>query len=331
MINFNARSSIYYRATNGSAGCTFQTAKQLAIKKQKLDQQRQVLQSQIMNSSKLVGLIFDAITRQQGFSFIRLGDSELLILAQDLIFPSRIDISQWGNLLAELCCDSDLGEGDDEVSRWWYIIQVSGNQFPDRVAWEYLVKAVSSATVIGVPSTYRPGRSLKHMKLLEGFQTLFIKILSELNIPIESLKLADSAEHHMLHASGWFRRLLVPNQYPGLCQQFGLPFNFQPRILLVGNLAAPFADLLIREGCKITASIQPVGMYNIKDVIRAIQQYSFDLALVSAGTAAKYICTSIAQRMGKVALDTGQLFDELLYEYGHLNHENYIIPFMSFM
>ncbi|MDD3023839.1 MAG: hypothetical protein PHE26_08075 [Syntrophomonadaceae bacterium] len=330
-MNLNAKSAIYFHAANGSPGCTFQSAQQLAIEKQKLTQQRHVLQSQIMNTAELVSLIFRALTRQQGFSFIRLGDSELLILAQDLIFPSHIDISQWGHLLADLCCDNDLGEGDDEVSRWWYIVQVSGNQFPDRVAWEYLVKAVSTATIIGIPSTYRPGRSLDHMKLLEGFQTLFIKILSKLNIPAESLKLADSAEHHLLHASGWFRRLLLPNQYPGLCQQFGLPLCFQPRILLAGNLAAPFADLLIREGCNVAAVIQPVGMNNIEDVIRQIRQHSFDIALVSAGTAAKYICTCIAQHMGKIALDTGQLFDELLYEYGHLNHENYIIPFMSFM
>lgn len=150
-------------------------------------------------------------------------------------------------------------------------------------------------------------------------------------IPVESLRLADSAEHHMLHASGWFRKLLLPNQYPGLCQQFGLPPSYQPRILLIGNLASSFAGLLQAEGCDVAASIQPVGMYNIENIITRIHQYSFDLALVSAGTAAKYICSSIAQQMGKVALDTRQLFDVLLSEYGNLNHDNFVIPYISFM
>ncbi|MDD3270246.1 MAG: hypothetical protein PHX14_13090 [Syntrophomonadaceae bacterium] len=330
-MNVNTKSAIYFQAANGTPGRTFQTALQLAKEKLKLAQQRQILQSRLMSTSALVGLIFRALARQRSFSFIRLGDSELLIMAQDLLFPSSIDISQWGHLLANLCCDRDLGEGDDEVRRWGYIVQVSGNQFPDLVAREYLIKAVLAASVIGVPSAYRPGRSFEHMKLLEGFQTLFLEILPKLSLPLENLKLADSAEHHMLHASGWFRKLLLPNQYPGLCQQFGLPPSFQPRILLIGNLASSFAELLKTEGGNVVASLQPVGMNNIAAVIKQIHYYSFDLALVSAGTAAKYLCTSIAQQTGKVALDTGQLFDELLYSYGHLKHENYAIPYMSFM
>lgn len=329
-MNIGIKSAVYFNAAHGITGRTFQTAQQLAKEKQNLAQQRQSLQNQLMNTYAVVDLIFRALANRHGFSFIRLGDSELLIMAQDLLFPSSIDISQWGNLLADLCCDRDLGEGDNEVSRWGYILQVSGNQFPDLRAREYLEKALFSASLVGVPSTYRPGRSLEHMKLLEGFQTLFLKIMTELAISPENLKLADSAEHHMLHASGWFRKLLLPSQYPGLCQQFGLPSDFQPQILLIGNLASPFAKLLKTEGCNIIASVQPVGMYNIEAVIRQIGQYSFDLALVSAGTAAKYICTSIARQMGKVALDTGQLFDELL-NYGNLNHENFVIPYMSFM
>lgn len=329
-MNIATKSAIYFHAAHGIPGRTFKTARQLVRERQKLAQQRQVMQNRIISTYAVVNLVFQALINRQGFSFIRLGDSELLVLAQDLIFPCSIDISQWGGLLADLCCDYDLGEGDDEVSRWGYIVQVSGNQFPDPIAREYLEKAVFSASLIGVPSTYRPGRSLEHMKLLEGFQTLFLKILEKLAIPVGNLNLADSAEHHMLHANGWFRKMLVPNQYPGLCQQFGLPLYFQPQILLIGNLAAPFAELLKAEGCNIAGVIQPVGMYNIEEVITQAGQYSFDLALVSAGTAAKYICTSIARHNNKVALDTGQLFDELLH-YGNLNHENYEIPYMSFM
>jgi len=284
-----------------------------------------------MSTSALVGSIYRALAKHQPFSFIRLGDSELLMLAQDLLFPCNVDISQWGSLLADLCCDSKLGEGDDEVCRWGRIVRLSGNEFPDLAARDYLTRAISAANVIGIPSNDRPGRSPEHIKLLEGFQTLFLTILNRLEIPLESLKLADSAEHHKLHASGWFRKLLLPNQYPGLCQQFSLPPSFQPQIILIGNLAAPFEALLKAAGCNVVASINEVGMYNIDSVINQAGQYPFDLALVSAGTAAKYICTSIAQQMGKVALDTGQLFEVLIHGYGHLNHEGYGIPYMSFM
>ncbi|MEN6351587.1 MAG: hypothetical protein ABFD08_19605 [Syntrophomonas sp.] len=330
-MNINIKPLVYYRISNKNPGYTVQTASQLTKQKQKLDQQRMILESCLLNTYDLASIIFNALSQRQGFSFIRLGDSELLVLAQDTVFPTSTDISKWGDLLAILCCDPDLGQGDNEVSRWEYIVKVSGNQFPDKTAQEYLIKAVLSATVLGIPSAYRPGRSLEHVKLLKGFQTVFMNILQKLSIPFESLRLTDSAQHHMLHANGWFRRLLLPHQYPGINQLFGLPAGYQPRILLVGNLSLPFAEMLKNEGCDVTASIQPVGMYNIEQVLSEIQKYSFDLALVSAGTAAKYICTSIARGMGKVALDTGQLLDVLLFEYGHLNNQNFKIPFFSFM
>lgn len=331
-MSINIKSSTpLFTLANGTPSYAFQTAHRNTMEKQTVIKQRRLLQSRINNTSTTAALVFRALSSQQGFSLIRLGDSELLVLAQDLLFPTSIPISQWGALMSALCCDPDLGQGDDEINRWENIVRVSGNQYPDYIARYYLIRALSAASLIGIPSAYRPGRSVEHVKLLEGFQTVFLNVLDKLKIPLQSLQLTDSAEHHLLHASGWLRRILVPNQYPDLGQHFGLSPDYQPRIILAGNLASPFASLLAREGCQIVAAIQPVGFYNIEDVIRQIGLYSFDLALVSAGTAAKYICTSIAGQMGKVALDTGQLFDVILNQYGHLNHESYVIPVMKFM
>ncbi|MEN6462806.1 MAG: hypothetical protein ABFC94_15735, partial [Syntrophomonas sp.] len=294
-MSINIKSSApLFTLANGTPSHAFQTSPGYAMEKQAVIKQRQLLQSRIINTSTTAALVFRALSSRQGFSLIRLGDSELLVLAQDLLFPTSIPMSQWGALMADLCCDPDLGQGDDEVNRWDHIVRVSGNQYPDYTARYYLIKALSAASLIGIPCTYRPGRSVEHVKLLEGFQTVFLNVLYKLNIPLKSLLVTDSAEHHLLHASGWLRRILVPNQYPDLGQHFGLPSNYQPRIILAGNLASPFANLLAREGCQIAAAIQPVGISNIEDVIRQIGLHSFDLALVSAGTAAKYICTSIA-------------------------------------
>lgn len=330
-MSINIKSTPLFTLANGTPSYTFAASPTNTRGKQNIIQRRQFLQSRIMSTSAVAASVFQALTSQQGFSLIRLGDSELLVLAQDLLFPTSIPMSQWGALMADLCCDPDLGQGDNEVNRWENIVRVSGNQYPDYTARYYLINALSSASMVGIPSSYRPGRSFEHVKLLEGFQTVFLNILPKLGIPLISLKLSDSAIHHLLHASGWLRRLLVPNQYPDLAQRFGLLPGYQPRVLLAGNLAAPFASLLAREGCLVVAAIQPVGMCNIEDVFRQISQHSFDLALVSAGTAAKYICTGIARQMGKVALDTGQLFDTLLNQYGHLNYEHYVIPIMTFM
>lgn len=321
-----------------------------------LESQRQHLESKVMNIDTLAVRIFQALARRERFSFIRLGDSELLVLAQELVFPVNVDITEWGPLLSQLCFE-DIGQGDKgerhqktimrdrqlkvavkegpsgrtEVKRWRRILEMSGVGYPDLAARDYMQKALLSASVIGIPTSYRPGRSQEHIKLLKGFQTVFLAVLDKMEVSLDSLSLADSAGHHMLQAEGWLRKFMLPNQYPGLCHQFGLSESYQPRILLIGNLAHRFEGLLVSGGCNLAGIIRPVGMNNIEETIAQAGRHSFDLALVSAGTAAKYICTSLAQDLGKVAIDTGQLFAILTFDYRHLNHEGYVIPFDTVM
>lgn len=325
--------------------------------RQQLELQRQDLEQRLLTIDQVAGSILKALARREGFSFIRLGDSELLVLAQELVFPVGRDISAWGPLLAELCCDDSLGQGDKghrpqtaivhdqqfkvlikrgpvgmtEVQRWASILRVSGIQYPDLAARDYVVKALRAANITGIPTVRRPGRTQEHLNLLKGFQTIFLTVLAKLGISLHDLTLTDSAGHHLLYASGWLRRILLPNHYPGLCEEYNLPAGYQPRVLVIGNLAAEFQGFLNRQGVSAIWAIQPVGMHNMESVIDQARKYDFDLVLVSAGTAAKYICTAIAREMGKVAVDTGQLFNTLLFDYQHLDHQNYVIPYMSLM
>lgn len=326
-------------------------------RRQQLEMQRQDLENRLIGIDQIAGRILRALAGQEAFSFIRMGDSELLVLAQELVFPIKQDISEWGPLLAELCCDYNLGQGDrghrrqttiikdqglqvsikqgpvgtTEVKRWANILRLSGIDYPDLLAREYMQRALGEASVIGVPTARRPGRSEEHLNLLKGFQTVFLTVLDRLSISLDDLTLTDSAGHHLLHAGGWLRKIMLPDQYPGLCEEFGLPPGYQPRVLLIGNLAGGFQSLLLREGCQVVGAIYPVGLANSEEVLSLARRYTFDLALVSAGTAAKYICTALARDMGKVTIDAGQLFNTLLNEYGNLNHQSYIVPYMSLM
>ncbi|MGE5390807.1 MAG: hypothetical protein ACM3PE_07055 [Deltaproteobacteria bacterium] len=324
---------------------------------QHLEQQRQDMESRIIDIDRVAKAIFRAMAVREGFSFIRLGDSELLALAQELIFPINCDITEWGPMLARLCCDDKLGQGDrghgrpatiirdqqfkvsikhaaggpTEVKRWANILRLSGIDYPDLQARDYMQKALAAANIIGVPTSYRPGRSQEHLNLLKAFQTIFLTVLDRLEISLNDLILADSAGHHLLHARGWLRQILLPDQYPGLCERFELPAGFKPRLLLIGNLAPEFQAFLLREGGQVVGAVYPVGIHNTPEVLERIRGYDFDLALVSAGTAAKYICTTIAGDMGKIAIDTGQLFNTLLFEYQHMDHHNYVVPYISLM
>jgi len=326
--------------------------------RQHLAQQRQELESRIIGIDQVAAEVFRALANRAGFSFIRLGDSELLVMAQEVIFPIDCDITEWGPMLTRLCCDDKVGQGDKthyqpginiirdeqfkvsvrnasggltEVKRWRSILRLSGLDYPDLLARDYTQQALVTASIVGVPTSYRPGRSEEHLRLLGAFQTIFLTILQKLEITLNDLTLADSAGHHLLHAGGWLRKILFPDQYPVLCEEFGLSAGFKPRILLIGNLASEFQAFLSREGVKVVGGIYPVEIRNIPEVLERVRGYDFDLALVSAGTAAKYICTVIHQEIGKVALDTGQLFNALLNDYQHLDHHSYVVPYMSLM
>ena len=67
-------------------------------------------------------------------------------------------------------------------------------------------------------------------------------------------------------------------------------------------------------------------MNNIEEVIQE-SYYSFELALVSAGSAANTSAAVLA--LGKVALDTGQLFDVLLAS-GQFDHHGFKIPYYRY-
>mgnify|MGYP000850631330 FL=1 len=283
-----------------------------------------ILESRIMDMAELGEHIFYALGQQQGFSLIRLGDSELIILAQDIVFPTNLELKKWAGLMADISHDPELGDGDNEASRWEDFLRLSGVQFPDKGAQDYLIKALHSATLVGIPTSNRPGRSAAHIRLIQGFQTTLFKVLEKLQIPLNAMRFCDSAAHYMIHASGLLRHILLPDQYPGLRERYSLPYS-KPRVLLIGNRAAEFAEFLTANNCDIVGAISRVGMNNIEEAIQESYYYSFELALVSAGSAAKYICSSIGAR-GKVALDTGQLFDVLLAS-GQFDHQDFKIPY----
>jgi hypothetical protein len=100
------------------------------------------------------------------------------------------------------------------------------------------------------------------------------------------------------------------------------------RAALIGNRATEYAKLLQREEVRVTCTVSPVqGVDNVDQVIAQLDPGLFDVAFVSAGTAAKYICTTIARRFEKVAIDTGQLFDHVLKRFnGSMSISRYIVP-----
>jgi hypothetical protein len=174
----------------------------------------EALEDRIMDVNVIGAQILRAAHRKTGFALIRLGDTELLILAQRLVFPVVGDVAEWGDCMAALCGDPHLGRGDNEVSKWKSILDHSGVGFPDFRAQKLLIDAIRSADVIGVPSQRRPGRSRAHVRLVGGFQATMLAAFDRLGLAEGDLKLTDCGVHYLLHEAGWVRRLLGIDGFP---------------------------------------------------------------------------------------------------------------------
>lgn len=289
---------------------------------------RQELEAQVMTVDHVAHHVLQALKDQRGFSLIRLGDAEILTLAQDTVFPTSVNVPLWGDLMAELCHDPQLGKGDNnEVVRWRDMMHTSGIDYPDLNARDRLSEAVRSASIIGIPIRNRPGRSRAHMKLVEGFQTVFLELLRLLNLNPKNMKFGDSALHYLLYSSGWMNKILFPDDYPEICQQYSFPPGYKPEVLLVGNRAGELADLMRPQGLRISGVVAPVNLSNIDETMAAISQHSFDIALMAAGIAAKILCPATAIRMNRVAIDAGHLFDLLVDHFRHLDHQKTRVPY----
>ena len=283
---------------------------EIILDQKRLDriQERRQLESAIMPVDDIAPRILRALADKRGFSVIRLGDAEILTLAQDTVFPTRVNVPVWGDLMAELCHDPALGKGDNnEVSRWRDMMHSSGVAYPDLHARDLLAQAVKTADVVGIPVRNRPGRSRAHLKILEGFQTVLLEIFKELNLNYNSTKL------HLFAAE--------------ICRQYSFPAEYKPKVLLVGNRAGELADVMIPREVRVSGVIKPVNMGNINKTMTAISNHSFDIALIGAGVAAKILSSSTAATMNRVAIDAGHLFDLLVDDYRHLKYQVARIPY----
>jgi hypothetical protein len=289
---------------------------------------RRELESRVMTVDQVADSLLQALRDRRGHSIIRLGDAEILTMAQDTVFPTSVNVPVWGDLMAELCHDPLLGKGDNnEVVRWRDMMYASGVNYPDLEVRDRLLEAVRTANLIGIPVRNRPGRSRAHLKLVEGFQTVLLEELKLLGLSPDSMQLGDSALHYLLYTSGWLDRILFMDDYPDIAKRYSFPPDYRPEVLLVGNRARELAELMEPKGLRISGVVQPVSLNNIDETLAAILNHSFDIALVAAGIAAKILCPAAAKRMNRVTLDAGHLFDLLVDHHRHLDYRRTRIPY----
>lgn len=172
----------------------------------------------------------------------------------------------------------------DEAKRRGAFLPYAGVQLPDAEASAMLIEAIKRADYIGIPESRHP-----------SYQGLLFPVLKHAQIDYRKLKLTTSTINYALNEQGLLHPILSNSS-----------------LLLIGNQVEGLSHILARQGYRIAGMITPVnGTQDVASIVEQASHFEFDLAFVSAGVAAVAICTGIASKMGKVALDMGHMANKL--------------------
>ncbi|CAI6042966.1 GT-D fold domain-containing glycosyltransferase [Cohnella sp. JJ-181] len=128
----------------------------------------------LIGPEALCAEIETALAAGKPFSVVRLGDGELLTLAQDTVKPAA------------------------QIARESPFLSYAGVDAPDGGARDALAAAIRMATVVGVPLSRRP-----------NYQPLLFEALRRNGVAPESLRLTSSMINYSLYESGLLMRLLA--------------------------------------------------------------------------------------------------------------------------
>lgn len=127
----------------------------------------------LLHPSQIFGELEAALRTNVPMSVVRLGDGELLTLAQEVVYdPERIK-----------------KEGA--------FLSYAGVNIPDLSTRDHLVQAINEASIIGIPKLRLP-----------NFQPLMFSVFRAHGIDFRRLRLTDSTINYMLYQHGYYSKLL---------------------------------------------------------------------------------------------------------------------------
>lgn len=144
----------------------------------------------VLSATEVARQIMTAVENRVPLSIVRLGDGELLTLAQDVVM------------------------NQEQVRKEGKFLNYAGIHIPDLAARDQLVQAIRFADIVGIPKIRLP-----------NFQPLAFAVFKAHGIDYRQLRLTLSTINYALYLEGFFRNLLanrrvlvVGNSSPGLSQ-----------------------------------------------------------------------------------------------------------------
>jgi len=128
----------------------------------------------LMDASEVGEQILKAMDNQSPLSVIRLGDGELLTLAQDVVM------------------------NEEQIRKEGHFLSYAGVHIPDLAARDQLVHATQNATIVGIP-----------ILRMSNFQPFAFAIFRAHGIDYRKLRLTSSTINYALHLEGYLSRILA--------------------------------------------------------------------------------------------------------------------------
>jgi hypothetical protein len=215
----------------------------------------------VMGTQEVASLIIDALDHRKPLAVVRLGDGELLTMAQEAVMSP------------------------EEVRAEGEFLSYAGIHVPDLETRDLLVQAVTEpSTIVGIP-----------LLRMHNFQPLAFTVFRAYGLDYRMMKLTHSTINYAIYLEHALPQLVTGR-----------------KVLTVGNLAGPLAEVLRNHGVEVVDYVSPVnGAKDVDRVMGEISQRDFDIALVSAGVSAVILCRRIASELGRVGLDFGHLADSM--------------------
>ncbi len=148
----------------------------------------------LIGASEINDLVINALNTRIPLSIVRLGDGELLTLAQDVVLKGE-QVREKGHFLA-----------------------YAGVRLPDLSARDQLVHAIRKADIVGIPKLRLP-----------NFQPLAFSVFRAHAIDYRELRLTLSTINYSIYTEGYFRGMLtnrrvlvVGNSSPGLAEMLSM-------------------------------------------------------------------------------------------------------------
>jgi hypothetical protein len=138
-----------------------------------MEQMRSLTYS-VLGAKEVAGRLIHAMNTKSPLSVVRLGDGELLTLAQNVVL------------------------NDDQVRKEGQFLSYAGIHLPDLAARDLLVHAIRRADIVGIPKMRMP-----------NFQPLAFSVFNAHGIDFQQLQLTLSTINYMLYTEGLLRELLA--------------------------------------------------------------------------------------------------------------------------